>query len=102
MKIETHKCDLCGKQATSKEGKAELDLAQVIVGLSQSYYTFAAPQVHGGHKEWTKDACLACRTRLGVTHDQIKANPETPNLTLEEVLREIMREEIEQATGANR
>lgn len=91
MIVTTYTCDKCGHEQTDDEQMWD-------IGVSVAYHSFA--QRDNYRKEPVKKElwCRACVVKLGllstssVTSDP--SQPETP-LTLEDIIREIIREEID-------
>ncbi len=98
MITTTYKCDRCGAESTDRY---ELDIQSVVVGImnydygSNDYRVF--DRLNRG-----KDMCRKCREEFGLAPTERKKDePEKTYPTLEEMFREIMREEIQAATGAH-
>jgi hypothetical protein len=90
-RVTTYTCDKCG--ATSTDA-AVIRLERVCIVFGQHHTTTQ-------HEEHSADWCLRCRIYMGITHagydtqNKIDPRPEPP--TLEELVREIIKEEIENA-----
>jgi len=86
MRTTTFKCDRCGAEST---GDDTIGLEKVVVG-SGRFYDYS----QRGESEW----CKKCRIETGVEKPD-KNTPEIapidPLPTLEEMIREIVREEIQ-------
>jgi hypothetical protein len=95
-----YKCDRCGAESVNKD---ELKIEGIAVGIKGYNYTSNRYEVIDPICR-EKDMCLKCRKELGFAEPKIEKDGSV-NLaqypTLEEMLREIMREEIEAATGAH-
>lgn len=92
MKTITYKCDRCGRENTvdSRTTERELNLETIRVGTGQYGYDNA----HRGGKEW----CWKCRIEVGIdepTKRMPEAVPLDPLPTLEDMIRELVREEIQ-------
>jgi len=88
MRTTTYKCDRCGAESI---GDDTIDLLSIYLGEGQ----YMSDAVHRGHrKEW----CVKCRIETGI-HKPEKTLPEIKPIdsapTLEEMIREIVREEIQ-------
>lgn len=92
MKTTTYKCDRCGRENTVDyhTTERELDLETISVGTGKYHYD----KSHRGGQEW----CKKCRIEVGIDSPE-KAMPEAvpldPLPTLEDMIREIVREEIQ-------
>ncbi len=93
MKTTTYKCDRCGAEDTTN--KINLDRVGVFVGHYERSYTFGLePKV-----ELTQEWCLDCRIKTGLTPAPTSQPPaEVSPVTLEDMIREMMREEIQAAS----
>lgn len=97
-KREIVKCDRCGKEAETLEDRKALDLHEVILGTSRrslSVYDRNSVSTYAAHAEWSKDWCVGCRieTGLAVVEKQQHKTPLTQVPTLEDMIREIVRQE---------
>lgn len=102
MKNEIHECDHCHKKADNPETRKELGLIRITVGTDITYSSYSGNTVHPKLREWQAEWCRECQKKFGVTlqWDPEKRPPEAKAPTLEEVVREICREEIQNETGA--
>jgi hypothetical protein len=95
MKREIQVCDRCGASAETVEEKQALELVQISLATG---YVYTGIRLHPSHPSWSKEWCLKCRTELGIlpvpSGTQPKDVPEPPSL--EDMIREIVREEISQ------
>jgi hypothetical protein len=87
LKTTTYKCDRCGAEST---GDDTIGLQRVAVGVGQYFSDYSSR----GSEEW----CVKCRIEMGLeptrkTHPE--AVPVDPCPTLEEMVRAIVREEIQ-------
>jgi hypothetical protein len=90
----TYKCDRCGAEQTNPEQMWNVGIS---CKHADSSYGMMFDTPH--HQElW----CRKCCDELQIIGRPIvhKDQPAAPMVTLEEMIREIMREEIEAATGA--
>lgn len=96
MKQYTSTCDRCKKTATSENsGEDKLKLHEVGVGIYQPQ-SYSQYRFIGKAKEW----CEACCIEVGILAPN-SPNSEVPvPPTIEDVLRNMVREEIQDATGA--
>ena len=96
MKIETWKCDRCGKLASTKEGIEELALGDITLGFKASYSSYSAPSVYAAHQLWSRQWCRSCREKLGIVEAKVCAAHQNnePVPSLEDIVREIVQEEI--------
>jgi hypothetical protein len=87
MKTIIYKCDRCGTEDTNNI----IGLDTIYVGAGQ-YFSDARNRAHG--VEW----CKKCRIETGII-ERVKSHPDIksvdPEPTLEELIREIIREEIQ-------
>lgn len=88
-------CDRCKKEAEKSEDIKALDLSNVIltVGEYSSYGSSRSPS----WTEWCKKWCAACRTEFKLIVPEKVSWKEPPPVTLEDAIREVMREEIQAA-----
>lgn len=94
-----HICDRCKKQAETKEELDALALHRVILGTDVFYYSHNRDgEVAKPHPRWEQQWCLACRkeTGLHVVMEKKYNTPEAEVPTLESMVREIVRQEIQQ------
>lgn len=93
--ITTYKCDRCGGTSTDRE---ELKLSQIGIGVKRDvgsfYYSpgsYMLQDTQHREAEW----CEKCLLEVGVMSPRPKEEASTPSFpTLEDLLREIIREEI--------
>ena len=88
MKTTTYKCDRCGAESV---GGDTIKLLSIYLGEGQ-YMSDAVRR--GGQKEW----CLKCRIETGIHKPEMalpEIKPVDPVPTLEEMIREVVREEIQ-------
>jgi hypothetical protein len=102
MKREIVVCDRCGKDAESEADKKALDLHSVILGTKLRYassYERNVVPTYAEHASWEKEWCIECRkkTGLAVVMEAKRNDPATQVPTLEEMIREIVRQEIPEA-----
>lgn len=92
MKIEIYKCDRCGKEDKKPE---EIDLLNLTFGKSM-YQTFGGKSIYGILPELRVDWCADCRKKLNllIPYGPADRLPDQKPPTMEELLREIIREEI--------
>ena len=83
------KCDRCGTEGKNEETV----LFDVILGTTTTSYAYSAIKVVPRYREWKKEWCEKCCDEF---HLLKKAEPqeESPLPTLEDMVREIVREEI--------
>ena len=93
----TYKCDRCGKESIDKD---ELNLRIVGIGIKVDKYSSYQDRSYDlkDYYNREKEMCEGCRRELGIIEPMKKATgglimPVPP--TLEEVIREIVRSEIE-------
>ena len=88
MKTTIYKCDRCGAEDTSNA--IRLERVGAFVGSYQIYQSSGK----GLEQPLTKDWCKACRLEAGFrVHSEPEPVTETP-VTLEDLIRELIREEI--------
>lgn len=92
--ITIHKCDRCGREAQTRKDQEDLALKGVAVGLRQYQYGYSNQyMIDNPHR--SIDLCFKCRVELGI---EIPSNPPenvvVKNLTVEDLIREIVREEF--------
>jgi NifB/MoaA-like Fe-S oxidoreductase len=98
MIITIHKCDQCGKESgDTPEEREALNLADVAVGVTKYKYSGYS----GGRYTLQDDLkrvkamCKECRAKLGLIDVPKELPPNAPAYpTLEELIREMVREEI--------
>ena len=91
MKTTTYKCDRCGAEDTSNE--IRLERVGVFVGFHQVYKSYGK----GLEQPLEKDWCKACRLEVGFRiYSELEPTTETP-ITLEDLIRELIREEVRNA-----
>ncbi len=96
------RCDRCGKEAEGKEAVDALKLSRIAVGRSISYSSYSGQSVYGASRAWDGEWCQACCVEVGVDNilpedqDRPKNAHELPAPTLEQMIREIVRAEINQ------
>lgn len=97
MKHEVHTCDRCGKSAATKEEQEVLNLGTLCLGFATNMF-YSQPRVHSAHHVWTREWCQACRTELGCLEPKVReaAQNGTPVTSLEDLVREIVREEVQE------
>lgn len=102
MKREIFVCDHCGTSAEKPEEVKKLDLGRIILGFDVTHSSFSGARIRVPHTMWDRQWCLECRTKLGCLEPEIrKAERESAPVTpLEDLVREIIREEIANLTGA--
>jgi hypothetical protein len=97
-------CDRCKREAEGDEAKKLLGLTKIVVGR-EAQYSYGSTTVYGGAPKWTGEWCLACCKEVGV--DKILAPRKVEGAeaqaaaapSLEEMIREIVRQEIPQEGG---
>ena len=91
-----HVCDRCGKSAESKEATEKLGLGDICLGFNihSSYGYGSSSKVYAANQTWRKSWCRACRKELGILEKEIRKNKEIQVPSLEDMVREIVREEI--------
>jgi hypothetical protein len=94
MQTTIYKCDKCGVEDTTNEIK--LDRVGIFVGNYERRYSWG----NGIKVEVTKEWCEKCRIAAGLIAKPKSLTVEVTPITLEDMLREMMREEIQAATGA--
>jgi hypothetical protein len=97
-RITTFKCDRCKKESV---GKDELGLAFVAVGIKKEQYGMFHRDAFDLRDSASRgmEMCKACRVELGVELPEKVAEPvqEQPVIpTLETMIREICRQEIQE------
>lgn len=89
MKTTIYKCDRCGAEDTSNEIKIER--VGAFVGSYQTYKSYGK---NNREQVLEKEWCQTCRTDVGFQlHYDPKPQTESP-ITLEDLIRELIREEI--------
>lgn len=91
----TYKCDRCGKESTNAD---ELNLMLVAVGVKKERYSSYYGREYDLH-DWSNrqmEMCRSCREQLGLhdTEHVKKDEPVSVAPSLEDMIREICREEI--------
>ena len=90
----TYRCDKCGSESTEAKN---LDLKLVAVGIKEDQYSSFSGQtftLQDGEKR-QKEMCQACRRALGIDYVEKPKTANPPSYpTLEDMIREIVREEI--------
>ena len=95
MKITTYKCDKCGAEDTTNN--IDLDRVGVFVGnYERDFSCFHRETEIKLTQEWCRD----CRIRCGLIPVPKEAKIEVTPLTLEDMIREMMHEEIQAAINA--
>ena len=97
MKTEIYECDRCHKKAITKEERDLLALGSIHVGFEKQYQSGGAYGVYASHQTWSKELCRACRAEIGCLEDKIqeaKNNGQPITATLEDMIREIVRQEL--------
>lgn len=91
-----YKCDRCGKESTNEK---EIDLAIVGIGVKREKYSSYPEHNYdlADHCNRETEMCGACRIELGILPPKKRSDggmvaPVPPSL--EDVIREIIREEI--------
>lgn len=96
MKTEIYECDRCRKKATTKEERELLGLGDIHLGFRVDYACSCS--VWAATSAWHKQWCRACRAELGCQEEKIsdRKNPTPDNQvpSLEDMVREIVRQEI--------
>lgn len=92
MKITTYKCDKCGAEDTTNE--IDLERVGVFVG---SYIRDFSCYVQNSEIQLTQEWCEDCRIRCGLIPATKEAKIEATPLTLEDMVREMIRAEIQAA-----
>ena len=92
MKITTYKCDKCGAEDTTN--KIDLERVGVFVGSYERNYSC---YVQNPEIQLTQDWCKDCRIRCGLIPAPKEAKIEVTPLTLEDMVREMISEEIQAA-----
>jgi hypothetical protein len=92
MKITTYKCDKCGAEDTTN--KIDLERVGVFVGnYACSFSCFPRePEI-----QLTQEWCRDCRIRCGLIPAHKEAKIEVTPLTLDDMIREMISEEIQAA-----
>ena len=93
MRITTYKCDKCGAEDTTNE----IDLEQVggvFVRNDKRSHSFF---VCNPETQLTKEWCRDCRIRCGLIPTIKEPRIEVTPLTLEDMVREMISEEIQAA-----
>jgi hypothetical protein len=100
MKREILICDRCHASAETESEKKELALGDIAVGFGTTYhsYPFQGSKVYPGHSVWNAQWCHKCRLELGIagTPSEVFKKPEAEVPSLEDMVREIVREEVQQ------
>lgn len=91
VKITTYKCDKCGTEDTTNE--IDLERVGVFVGNYERDYSSCVrePKI-----QLTQDWCRICRYKYGLIPAVKESKVEVTPLTLEDMVREMVREEISQ------
>jgi len=89
MQVTTYTCDKCGKSSTDQK---ELDLLAVgiFVGHYEVSYSYGREPRVKVSKEW----CRECRENAGLIQVS-KDKPQPPTISIEDMLRDIINEEID-------
>jgi ribosomal protein L40E len=98
MQRTIHVCDRCKAEAEGAEAVKELQLGRVVFGFDIFYsgYESTVNQPSAGHRIWDKQWCRKCREELGILQEEVrKDNPAVPVPSLEDMVREIVRCEIQ-------
>ncbi len=98
MKIETYKCDRCGKTAQTEDEKKELGLGEIHIGFKiYGGYRYVSASVFAANQIWSRDWCRTCRKELGILENEIKEPEVQDNApSLEDMVREIVHREMSQ------
>lgn len=87
MRTVTYRCDKCGDEDTSNK----MDLTEIFVGTSGSSYAIG--------KNLSQEWCRQCLISVGIVHPSYakdKSNvPEVQEVTLEDMMRDMIRKEID-------
>ena len=96
MKTEIYECDKCHKKATTQEEVAKLALVTFSIGTSIQYYSTMPNVIYPTFQTWSKELCKDCRDKMGLTVKVMTKQAEPNSIpTFEDMVREIVREEME-------
>lgn len=95
MKREILVCDRCGASAETTKEKEALGLGHISLGFHADYFSSLGRRVFADHKEWDRDWCRKCRTELNILEEKIRLPDQPQPPSLEEMIRQIVREEQE-------
>lgn len=93
-KIEIYKCDRCKSESLDQN---ELDLAVVAIGVAKYSHNSYGPAMFFTQDDLNRkmDLCITCRKELGIDYNRkVVPAPEVKYPTLEDLIREYIREEI--------
>lgn len=96
--------DICDRCKKTNENDVDLKLKTVGIGVKEvaNYYYLHPALYYRDNKKREMDMCESCRIELCIEPIK-KDNPALPakvTPSLEDIVREIMRDEIKAATGA--
>lgn len=97
MKRTIERCDRCGKEAETEEDKTKLALITFSIGTHITNYSTLPNRIFPTFQHWDKEICAECREKLGLTVQVMRQEVSaacTP--TFDEMVREIVRQEIQQ------
>jgi len=99
MKREILVCDRCNTSAETVEERKELALASVHVGFNLHYGSYSGVRGYPGHALWAREWCHKCRLELGIagTPNEVSGKPGDEVPSLEDMIREIVRQEMPQS-----
>lgn len=95
MKTTTYKCDRCGRESTDE---GHLDLVKVAVGVQRTEYGSYRDAYHLTNErkdlsaDWCKDCCIEVGFRTSRKVDKVIQDT---SLSLEDIIREFIAEEVE-------
>ena len=95
-------CDRCGDEARGEAEVKEFGLMRIVVGREQTYSTYTGIKVNPASMHWEGEWCRACCAEVGVDKilnpyvtPEVKDEPKKEVPSLEEMVREIVREEVD-------
>lgn len=89
MQTTIYKCDRCGEESTDRQ-EINLDRVGVFVGIYERRFSYGSPSV-----ELIKEWCQNCREKYGLVQKVKESKVEVTPTTLEDMVREIVREELD-------
>lgn len=90
MKQEIFTCDRC-KKVVPKEN----DLTEVGAGKREQYYGSSFSGERYEVRQFVSEWCIDCCKEFGLVISNRETPPKPPRTTLEDMIREIVREEME-------
>ena len=91
-------CDRCKKEAEGAEAIGLLGLSSITIGRKAQYSSYSGNYVSSANQlwegEWCRDCCKAVGVDLVICEPVVKGAFTQPVPTIEEMVREIVREEL--------